>query len=52
LPITDLTVRWLSDAALVARFPFAMVNGEQPLTVLDEALSPAGERAQPAVRGA
>jgi hypothetical protein len=36
LPITDLTVRWLSDPALVARFPFALVNRQQLVTILGE----------------
>ena len=37
LPLTDLTVRWLSDYALLSRFPFGMVNREQLITVIDEA---------------
>jgi hypothetical protein len=37
LPITDLTVHWLSDPALVDRFPFALINRDQLVTVLDEA---------------
>jgi hypothetical protein len=46
LPMTDLTVRWLSDAAMIARFPFALVNREQIVTVLDESTSPAEEVAE------
>jgi hypothetical protein len=46
LPMTDLTVRWLNDAAMVARFPFAMINREQLVTVLDQSESPAGDSAQ------
>ncbi len=34
LPITDLTVRWLSSSTLVARFPFALINRAQLVTVL------------------
>lgn len=41
LPITDLTVRWLSNPARVARFPFAMVNREQLVSVIEEAAQPA-----------
>jgi hypothetical protein len=36
IPVTDLTVRWLSSSALVARFPFALVNREQLVTILDQ----------------
>jgi hypothetical protein len=50
LPITDLTVRWGLDAALVTRFPFAMMNREQMLTVLDESAAPFGEVAEPEAR--
>jgi hypothetical protein len=46
LPITDVTVSWLSDAALAARFPFAVVNRDQLVTVLDESEAPAGDSAQ------
>lgn len=49
LPVTDLTVHWLADAALVAHFSFAMVNREQLVTVLDESTSPAGDSADPQV---
>jgi hypothetical protein len=45
LPITELTVSWLSDPTLVARYPFAMVNREQLITVLDESSLPAGDSA-------
>ncbi len=47
LPITDLTVRWLSDAALIARFPFALVNRGQLVTLLDEQTQSDGEVAPP-----
>ncbi len=50
LPITDLTVRWGPDAALVTRFPFAMINREQMLTVLDESADPVGEVDEPEAR--
>lgn len=43
LPMTDLTVHWLSDEAMVARFPFAMINREQLVTVLDEASTEGGD---------
>jgi hypothetical protein len=43
MPITDLTVRWLDDPAMAARFPFAMVNREQLVTVLDESQPPTGD---------
>jgi hypothetical protein len=46
LPITDVTVHWLSDPGMVARFPFAMINREQLVTLLDESSSPAGDSAQ------
>jgi hypothetical protein len=42
LPITDLTVRWLSEAAMVGRYPFAMINRQQLVTILDEAAAPVG----------
>jgi hypothetical protein len=41
LPITEVTVRWLSDPALVARVPFAMINRQQMITILDELSTPA-----------
>jgi hypothetical protein len=43
LPLTELHLRWLSDPSLVARFPFAMVNRAQLVTVLVESNSPAGD---------
>jgi hypothetical protein len=49
LPITDLTVRRRNDAATIASFPFAMVNRDQLVTVLDETSTPADEVAEPAV---
>ena len=45
LPLTELNVRSLSDASLVARYPFAMVNRAQLVTMLDESNSPAGDTA-------
>ncbi len=45
LPMTELNVRWLSDPTLVARFPFAMVNRVQLVTILDESAAPAGDTA-------
>ena len=48
LPMTDVTVRWLSETAMVSRFPFAMVNREQLITVLDESATAASESAQTA----
>jgi len=45
IPVTDLTVRWLSSSALVARFPFALVNREQLVTILDQPASAAAEHA-------
>ena len=47
LPITDLTVHWLSDAAMVARFPFAMINRAQLVTITDESSPNSGNSAQP-----
>jgi hypothetical protein len=52
LPVTDLTVHWLSDAALVARFPFAMINREQLVTILDEPAPPVSKAAQTEARSA
>jgi hypothetical protein len=46
IPITELTMRWTSDPALVSRFPFALVNREQLITLLDEPAAPAGEGSQ------
>jgi hypothetical protein len=45
LPMTDVTVRWLSDPTLVARVPFAMVNRRQMITILDEPTAPADDSA-------
>jgi hypothetical protein len=45
LPLTELHVRWLSDPSLVARYPFALVNRAQLVTVLVESNSPAGDTA-------
>lgn len=45
LPLTELHVRWLSDPNLVVRYPFAMVNRAQLVTVLEESNSPAGDTA-------
>ena len=47
LPMTDLTVHWLSDASAIARFPFAMVNRHQLVTVMDESTLEAGKTAEP-----
>jgi hypothetical protein len=41
LPVTDVTVHWQSDSALVARFSFAMINRQQIITVRDEPSAPA-----------
>ena len=46
LPITELTLRWTSDAALVSRFPFALINRQQLISLLDEPATPAGEGSQ------
>jgi len=46
LPLTELHVRWLSDPSLVARYPFAMVNRAQLVTVLEESNPPAGDTAR------
>jgi hypothetical protein len=46
LPVTDLAVRWLSDPAMVGRYPFALINREQMVTVLDETQSPDGDASQ------
>jgi len=42
IPLTELTVRWLDNPGLAARFPFAVVNREQLITILDEPERPAG----------
>jgi hypothetical protein len=44
IPVTDLTVRLVSSSALVARFPFALVNREQLVTILEQNVAPAGEQ--------
>lgn len=46
LPMTDVTVRWLSDAARVTRFPFALVHREQLVTVVDESAWSTGDSAR------
>ena len=46
LPVTDLTIRGLTDSTMIGRFPFAMVNREQLVTVLDETDSPDCDTAQ------
>ncbi|MGA3058252.1 MAG: hypothetical protein ABSE70_09515 [Candidatus Limnocylindrales bacterium] len=43
LPMTDVTVRWLADPTVVARVPFAMVNRQQLITILDEPSAPADD---------
>lgn len=45
LPITDVHVRWLNDAAMIARFPFAMINRDQLVTVLDQSSPNSGDSA-------
>ena len=45
IPVTDLTVRWLSSSTLVARFPFALVNRAHLLTILDQPTSAATDKA-------
>src|ERR1035437_5391261 len=52
LPITELTVRWLSGPARVARFPFAMVNREQLVTFLEASESPERDVERREVRSA
>ena len=39
IPMTDVTVRWLASSALVARFPFALINREQMVTILEQPAS-------------
>lgn len=46
LPITEVTVHWLSDPTLVARLPFAVINRREMVTILDEASAPAEDSAQ------
>jgi hypothetical protein len=43
IPITDTTVRWTDNPEVVSRFPFALINRHQLISVLDEPTSPAGE---------
>ena len=45
LPLTELNVHWLSDPSLVTRYPFAMINRAQLVTVLDVSNSPASDSA-------
>jgi hypothetical protein len=52
LPITDVTVRGLADPEVVTRFPFAIVNREQLVTVLAEAAESAADGAQAEIRSA
>lgn len=46
IPITDILIRWTSDPRLVTHFPFAMINRQQLISVLDEPATPAGEESQ------
>lgn len=46
IPITDVLIRWISDPKLVTRFPFAMINRQQLISILDEPITPAGEGSQ------
>jgi hypothetical protein len=52
LPTTDLNVHWLSDRTHLARFPFAMVNREQLVTIAEDSEPAASRRAQPEARSA
>ncbi len=52
LPMTDLTVRWQSNPPRVARFPFAMVNREQLVTLLEESDAPSSSLAPRQTRSA
>jgi hypothetical protein len=36
IPLTDVSVRWLSDPTLMNRFPFGLINRDQLITVLDD----------------
>ena len=45
LPITDVTLHWLSDPTLVGRYPFAMINRDQLVTLIDEPSTPGGDAA-------
>jgi hypothetical protein len=44
LPLTELHVRWLSDPDLVARFPFALINREQLVSILELSTASAGDK--------
>ena len=46
IPITDVVVRWTSHPTLVSHFPFALVNREQLISLLDEPSSPTGKGAR------
>ena len=46
LPITEVTVHWLSDPTLVARLPFAVINRREMITILDEPSAPAEDSGQ------
>jgi hypothetical protein len=46
LPITDVTVHWLSDPAMVGRFPFAMINRDQLVTLIDDSSYPGSDAAE------
>jgi len=41
LPITEVTVHWISDPTLVARLPFAVINRREMITILDVPSAPA-----------
>jgi hypothetical protein len=43
LPLTELTIRQTGNPALVSRYPFALVNREQLISLLDEPANPADE---------
>jgi hypothetical protein len=47
LALTELAVRRLTENTLVIRFPFALVNREQLISILDDNAAPAGESANP-----
>jgi hypothetical protein len=40
LAMTNVTVRWLSDPARCAQFPFALINRAQLVTISEESASP------------
>jgi len=46
IPITDLVLRWTTDPTITSRFPFALVNREQLISLLDEPAAPMGEGSQ------